>query len=319
MNWRRILQFRYVFCLSVFLAGLFLYRQNAFIPVSVQNHVHLGVSVLLLSAGLLMLAWLWGHMLRTSGMPLSYAESFNCIHLNAMAKYVPGKVLLLHGITAYLYDRRRLSRMRVGSLFVLYNLLYISTGILMGSCLLPRLAPNRSVWYLVAAVLLFFALLLINPLLKLGLRLYNRIRGREPGQEQVPVRVSLVSALAMFAVWLFWGVGALLLIMSLTDRAVPWSVAFAFPLSVALGNLIFLAPGGLGVRESLLAFWLLQEGFPSDFAITISAVSRLWFLAGETLALMLALLMERYLSRQPGSDEDLEANGASPENRMSDP
>jgi hypothetical protein len=295
---KKLLQFKYVFYASLLLAAVFLYRGGYFQPVAVQHGGWLALSVVLLLAGLGVLAWAWQRMLRSSGLTINYADAFVSTNLVALAKYVPGKVMLLHGVTAWLHDRRHLSRKQVGATFVLFNLLYIATGMLVGAMLLPSLDAQMMRWYGLAGLVAVLCLVFFNQLIKWGLGLLGRILKRPDLQEMSDVRLDAAAVAAAILVWLLWGVGMLLLIGALRGELPPWSVVFAYPLSVSLGAAAIFAPGGMGVRESILGFWLVQTGYETAFATTVSAVSRLWFLAGELTAFGVAIIWDRRLRRR---------------------
>ncbi|MEZ5196557.1 MAG: hypothetical protein R2764_09195, partial [Bacteroidales bacterium] len=66
-------------------------------------------------------------------------------------------------------------------------------------------------------------------------------------------------------------------------------VAFAFPLSVTIGLLAIIFPGGLGVREGILVGYMVLTGMPIQIATVITLYARLWFISGEIFIFLLAL------------------------------
>ncbi len=295
---KRFLRFEYVFYASMVLAAVLLYRKGYFEPVQIVSWGWLGGSVLCLLAGFAVLAWVWQRLLRRSGLPATYADAFISTNLTALAKYVPGKVLLLHGVTAWLHDRRGMSRKQSGAVFVMYNLLYMAAGVLIGALLLPGLNEEMQLWYALALGVVALGFVLLNPLLQLGGRWLDRIKGNAAGSALSKVTLDVAGVLGIALVWICWGGGIALLIAALQGAFPPWSVMFAYPLSVGLGTLAIFAPGGIGVRESVLGFWLIQLGYAPEFAATVSAVSRLWFLAGEGSGLVVAMVWDQRLKRR---------------------
>jgi hypothetical protein len=85
------------------------------------------------------------------------------------------------------------------------------------------------------------------------------------------------------ATWVAVGVGFFCLAASLEDsgRCAAW--LFAYPLAATAGILTFFAPGGIGVREGILAVYLSHTHLPWSAAITVAAASRLWALLQETV------------------------------------
>ena len=70
-----------------------------------------------------------------------------------------------------------------------------------------------------------------------------------------------------------------------------------FPISVVYGVLAIIVPGGIGVRESILSGFLIALKVDPKLAVTISALSRLWFISGEVFIFLLASSIKYSLSR----------------------
>jgi uncharacterized membrane protein YbhN (UPF0104 family) len=97
--------------------------------------------------------------------------------------------------------------------------------------------------------------------------------------------------------WVGMGMSFWLLAAALTEvelSLLPQMIG-AFTLSWAVGFFSFVTPGGLGVREGALTL-LLKPFFPLYAAAALALLSRIWWLGGEILALVLSVLWER-LSR----------------------
>ena len=82
------------------------------------------------------------------------------------------------------------------------------------------------------------------------------------------------------------------LLISITG-IVPFYYSFAFPLSIVLGLISIIFPGGIGVREGAISLFLISNGISADVAVTISILARIWFLAGEFFAFFLALYFRK--------------------------
>jgi uncharacterized membrane protein YbhN (UPF0104 family) len=66
-----------------------------------------------------------------------------------------------------------------------------------------------------------------------------------------------------------------------------------------MGVVVVISPGGLGIREGVLIFFLKIIGFTPDLAVTISITSRLWFVIGEGYIFILAFILNRVYSMEP--------------------
>jgi uncharacterized membrane protein YbhN (UPF0104 family) len=99
--------------------------------------------------------------------------------------------------------------------------------------------------------------------------------------------------LALVGIWILQGGAFALLGSAFTDVAladVPrWVGAWAT--AYVIGLLALFAPGGLGVREGVLAVLLEQLGLTDEAGSVIAVASRLWSIAAEVLVLGLALAL----------------------------
>jgi uncharacterized membrane protein YbhN (UPF0104 family) len=65
------------------------------------------------------------------------------------------------------------------------------------------------------------------------------------------------------------------------------AVATSFPVAWIVGLLAFVAPGGLGVREGVLAA-LLSGLLPGGMAVVVALASRVWITAVELVCAAVA-------------------------------
>jgi uncharacterized membrane protein YbhN (UPF0104 family) len=91
--------------------------------------------------------------------------------------------------------------------------------------------------------------------------------------------------------WMFFSASFYFLVASLTNEGVPFHISFGYPLAGTLGLIAFFAPGGLGVRESILVGFFKLAGYEIAIATTISITSRLWYLFGEFFIFLLAIIL----------------------------
>ncbi len=69
-------------------------------------------------------------------------------------------------------------------------------------------------------------------------------------------------------------------------------MALAFPASMTYGFIVVFLPAGIGIREGILASFLVAGGLTPENALTISVISRFWFVAGELFLFLLARVMK---------------------------
>jgi len=124
---------------------------------------------------------------------------------------------------------------------------------------------------------------------KLANRLLKWLK-REPIRLHIDFRQSLFFLGRYLLSWVIYGMAFFIFLLSL--QAVPLyhfpAITSIFAASYTLGFLCLIVPGGLGVREGLLAA-LLSLYMPLPMATVVSLLSRLWFTAGELLCLGVAL------------------------------
>jgi hypothetical protein len=95
-----------------------------------------------------------------------------------------------------------------------------------------------------------------------------------------------------FGSWLSWTVGFYLVGRAVVvGNAFDWQVMFAFPFAATIGILAIVFPGGLGVREGLLVYFMVQCGTPITEATVVSIIARLWFLVGEIFIFLVAVFL----------------------------
>ena len=92
---------------------------------------------------------------------------------------------------------------------------------------------------------------------------------------------------------IFWFVisSAFLLFIAAIAPPPALVMAFAYPLSICLGILAIILPGGLGVREGVLAGFLVLAGMDLPTATTLSVLSRIWYILGEVFIFTTASLL----------------------------
>ncbi len=291
---KRLLSFQTFLYVGLLFLLIYLIREGQFAAVRVHRWPSLLLSLLFLFGGFGVLSAAWQRCLMQS-QAVPFRDAFNSLNLGSIGKYIPGKVAILHGITAYLSERRQLGRKQTGLLFLQFHLVYILTGFLAGTGLLALLNVQQRGWYALWAGLLLIFFLGFRPIMQWGFRLLARLSDRFVLDGPLP-RFSPAAAGMLLGVWLLWGLGFHGLTLALSPVSPGWSNVFSFPFAAAAGNLVIIAPGGLGVREGLLSFVLQGQGVSQEIAHSLSLASRMWFLLGELSTFLLALL---WMRRQP--------------------
>lgn len=255
------------------------------------NYPYLALSFVTLLAALTLMVVFWRSILRKVGYHLGLNRSWKIWFISNLGRYVPGKVWQIMGMV-YLCERENIPKIATTTSVVMAQAWsIISAFILMGGYLLvarslalPRFPFLFILFIPVGFILIYPPILerLINGLLK-------RLK-REPIRLHMTFGDSLGFLALYFFGWIVYGVAFSAFVFSV--HAMPLSTVPAivciFAVSYTLGFLFIVTPGGLGVREGLLAA-LLSAYMPLPIATVISLLSRIWFTAGEMLCLGLAL------------------------------
>ncbi|MCH7525572.1 MAG: flippase-like domain-containing protein [Bacteroidetes bacterium] len=206
-------------------------------------------------------------------------------------KYLPGKIWMIMG-KVYLADKYGISKKKV----LLSSFIEILASILSGLLLFLislHFEENFKISPKLLGITLFsipILLILLNPkvsgyFVNMGLKLFN--------QEALKIDFTFTQIIAIFFyylfAWLIIGIGFYMLIGSFVDISYTKIPILAGSLSLAgtIGIISFFVPGGIGVREGILAF-LLSNILSAPMAVLSALACRAWLIAGEVVLLAVA-------------------------------
>ena len=247
------------------------------------------LSLLLLFAGFVGSALSWGFLLRKHHIRVSGAQAVVSHGLYVFAKYIPGKLWVVVGRAGLVQALTGSSLRELSFISLKEQFIYILLGLLLS--VVPVYLLDGAGWYLLILLLtiLGLALMLFSPAVhRLGLYLLGRVFRKTMEIPVISLRDFVQASGVVLAYWLLWTAGFYLLLASVLG-SLPLIAAFAFPLSVSYGVLALFMPGGIGVREGIITAFLVLAGVELEMAITLSVVSRLWFVAGELFFFLLAV------------------------------
>ncbi len=247
----------------------------------------LALSLGVMLASLSLYAWQWRISLHCLGATIGFIKVLRTYFVGNLGRYIPGKVWQFVG-WFYLFEREGVSPVQTLTSIAVNQVIQNMTGLALAFVVLGqalgKMAPGLTL------IVIPPGLVLIQPsvlerLLNWGLRLLKR----------EPVAIALTAwDLARFAalhlgIWLCYGLAFYLFTRALYPVPPERLPAFAgiFAGAWVIGFLSFLAPGGLGVRESVLVY-LLSFYLPSHVAIVVTLLSRLWVTVAELLGTALA-------------------------------
>ena len=231
------------------------------------NWYCLAVAFFSLLCSYLLMAFLWTKVAKSFALDAPYVLANKAWFLGQLGKYLPGKVvLLLVRIDCY----RKYSKRKVTTAT---GVEYIAT--LAASALFMFFAISLSA-YLIPNAIRFAALgafilslfFLWPPLFTRIINLVSRIFGKDEIREYPPYRKLLGFICLYMIVYVVQGIGVYAVFDSLApiDMSCFLLLTGSYEGASLIGTAALFAPGGLGVRESLL-FIVLPSFLPKEIVI----------------------------------------------------
>lgn len=242
------------------------------------------------------LIYAWLAVLSSWGSRLPPLRAARIWALSSLGRYLPGKVWTVTGM-ALLSQRAGIPIWQSTISAIVLQLLAISTGVLTaaigGTVLWGTLTPTMKPLAIaaMAGAGVTTALLLMPSLIQRGLRYLPRLDHVEPPAS----RPLVMAATANVAAWLLYGLAFWLTVRgTLPDLQLSMPLAIGiYAASYVVGFLAPFAPGGLGVRESVIIV-LLGGAVGLGQAAAIAMASRLFITVAELcFVLPLALRSEK--------------------------
>jgi len=255
------------------------------------------VSKMLLSVILLLAAFgpaslAWQYALLAEGHRVSFRTCIASTGLSVFGKYIPGKVWLAIGRASYVAQLYNLPTKRLSVTSLNVQLLGIWTALSISGIGLAVVKQLPQVNWIVAAAWLTLTVALFT---SRGHELAGQIARSALKREVNIPYLGFATALKLTPFWLMsWalrGAAFYFLVCSLVPNDLPLAIALAFPLAVSLGMIAFFVPGGLGVREGLIAAYLIELGMIPASAVSIAIVARLWTLVSEILIFLVSAVI----------------------------
>lgn len=237
---------------------------------------------------------LWVRILRNAGgANLDWRTAFKTWFVSQLGRYLPGGVWNYMS-RVVLCSQQGIAPVRTAFSLYLETVLILVAQVAAFLVTLPFWSHRAAGLYWMLPVIPL-GLMVIHPAL-LGrlLAWFNRARGQD-GPPQLQLRIGwLATMLAGYlGAALVGGTAFYLLVCSIypTPVALLPVMAGMVNVSATVGFLFLIAPGGLGVREGVLAF-LLSLYLPAPVAVVTSLAARVWLSLAELLGLGAAWLLK---------------------------
>jgi len=243
------------------------------------------VSILFLFIFFLLFVFGWKLILKRLGVPLSFVKGLKIIYYSQLGKYLPGKIWAVVG-RIYLCQQLGIPASKTFLSMVLEMALTIISGILIflvGFSIFPGLQLAINPFFLIIVIMILFIIIHPKVFTKI-INIFLHLVKKSP--IRIDLNFSQICGIMLYycLMWLSLGIAFYFLINSTTFIALSTIpiLAGSFSISATIGAMALFVPGGLGVRESVLAF-LLSNFFPVSLAILLSVLSRIWISFGELI------------------------------------
>lgn len=289
--------FRVLIYLSFIFLVVYLYHFNYLVFAEINfDYGWLVLATIFLWAGFVMSTVSWWKALDIHGIHVSKKLSLISHGLSIFAKYIPGKVWVILGRASFVALEKHSVR-DASYISLKEQLIYVWLGLLIGIGPMLYYYPLNSFVLMVVLLSLFFTFFLYSrPFHSFVIRILSKIIRKELDVPLVSIREVSPLIVYVLSYWALWMLAFYFFVCSFgVEFSV--SVVFSWPLSISLGVLALITPGGIGVREGIMTGFMVLTGMSLEVATTIAVLSRLWFITGEIFIFLLSLGLNKFRLR----------------------
>lgn len=275
--------FKYFVYLSIIFLIIGLVKADYLVIPKIENFTFLILSIICVFTGFFFDSFAWYKTLKAGGY--NQVKLQDCIAgmgLSIFGKYIPGKIWLIVGRSAYIAKRYDLPEKDTTAFSLNAQFISLWVGLLIGSIGIfftgtQKLIPELTLALWIVLTLILFSRIFHNLITTIVKKIFRR--------NFVIPSLSFKKIIKVipwfFGNWLLWCLGFYFLTQSMCIEPIIVFIGFIFALAGTMGVLAVIVPGGIGVREGILATMLILAGIDEKLAVSISVASRLWFLSGE--------------------------------------
>lgn len=257
------------------------------------------LSVLLVLFDYALLIQVWRAMIAAwgEGGKLSLKEAARIWFVSNLGRYVPGKVWQI-ATMAVMAQRRGVSPVTATGASLVVNLANIASGFVVvlatGAAVFRAFSDAGPHTGVLVAVILGAGLLALPLGFRVAAPLAARVTHGRIQLPAIPAQAIWLAALGTAAAWVVYGIAFLWFSTALVHPVTGGTALYvaAFTGSYLVGYLAIFAPGGIVVRELMLATSLTSLGLmTAPEAALVAIASRLWLTAVEITPGLLFLLI----------------------------
>lgn len=238
----------------------------------------------------LFLIKMWQAILYKLGANLEFKKAFRIWFLSALGRYIPGKIWQILGMV-YLANKEGVSVEKSATSALLVQALSIIPGVALGVITFSFLTPSFHKWTYPSLFIIPLGIIAVYPPFLEKITNFFALKLKRPKIHfNAKFKEVLIFIFFYLLSWIFYGFAFFLFTRSVT--IIPFQKILLFPGIFAgaylIGLLTIFVPGGLGIREGILAY-LLSFLLPLPIATAISLASRVWLTLAELLCVGIAL------------------------------
>lgn len=270
----------YLFKLDYIKVGLIKYNYN-----------YLIWSLIFLFAGFFVSTISWWYALKLHNIHIKITTAVISHGTAVFAKYIPGKIWVILGRAAKVSQEGY--QLKLTSIISLKEqLIYILLGLIISFIPMFIYYGFGKLILLVSLTIILLSLIIFSRYVhNIAIIILSRLLKKEVDLPLLNLRNAFRLSYIILLYWGIWIIAFYLFLIS-TLHEPSFALAFAFPVSVSYGVLAIFIPAGIGVREGILAGYLIAANINPDLAVTISVVSRIWFIAGEIFLFLISLFIK---------------------------
>jgi len=263
------------------------------------NYLLLAISVLCVVGTFFVFSSVWRFIILALGRQIGHRKAFKISYIANLGRYIPGRIWQMFGMI-YLAKKEGITEEEALTSFGMNQLFGIPSGLLAGIvCLMlsPGVLQRYSIVpFLSLGIVVVGAVILA---VSLGVVFFPQ---RAEGMlnrifvlfKRHPVRLQMNKSLAAsiyggyFLGWMLYGVSFWIFLKGTVALEAPFFALIGlFVIAYQIGYLALFAPGGVGPREAVITLMLAPFCGPA-VAAAIAIASRLWLIAAESLAALIA-------------------------------
>jgi len=259
------------------------------------------VSILLALLSNIIASLLYFQLLKKYGVQIDYPIACEMFFYAQITKYIPGKIWSLWYQSAHLTHQHAFTSILFANIDLTLIIIILVSAISLG-----LLFINVNIWWLAIAVIII-SIFISNKLLfscktfailKQIIHYLKRLGVKEC--TCVPIRHNPNSMLYTFVFSISYASAYILMLYAIFNFNLDTAFNYAgyLGLSWIIGILVFITPGGMGIRE--LFFILLAKYLDADISLellaAIAAISRVWLIMIEISGILLIVTWRYYNS-----------------------